>query len=75
MVIEMFTGKRPWHPLNEQNIMYMVHIANTAKKPDYPKNKKISEEAIDFLDKSLEYEPDKRFTADQLLEHPFVKVE
>ena len=69
----MFTGKKPWHPDGEQNIMYKVHLAeNKQLKPIYPL--KISEEATDFLDRCLEFDPNKRPTADQLLDHNFVKV-
>lgn len=68
----MFSGKRPWHPENEYQILYKVHIEGKQKRPYYPSD--ISEEAVDFLDRCFEYEPNDRYTAEQLLEHPFVKV-
>ena len=73
VVIEMFQGKRPWHPLSDETILFKVHIDGKQKKPFYPAQN-ISEEGIDFLNHCLEFEPGKRYTADQLLDHPFVKV-
>ena len=73
VVIEMFMGKRPWHPFPDESILFQVHITGTHKKPPYP-TQNISNEAINFLDKCFEFKPDDRLTADQLLDHPFVKV-
>ena len=28
VVIEMFTGKRPWHPLSDETILFKVHLGN-----------------------------------------------
>jgi serine/threonine protein kinase len=69
----MFTGKRPWHPLTEQNIMFKVHIEMKQQKPPYP-TCTLSDEAVDFLDKCLAFDPAERDSADRLLDHPFVKV-
>uniref|UniRef100_A0A0A8ZD25 Protein kinase domain-containing protein n=1 Tax=Arundo donax TaxID=35708 RepID=A0A0A8ZD25_ARUDO len=68
-VIEMATGKRPWHELEWQQVMYKV----TSKKeiPDIPDT--LSEEGKDFLKQCLKYDPASRPTADKLREHPFVK--
>ena len=68
----MFTGKRPWHPLSDQNIVFKVHILQESKPP-YPINY-ISDEAVNFLDCCLEFDQEKRPSAEQLLDHPFVKV-
>lgn len=68
----MFTGKHPWHPLTEENILYTVLIEAKQLKPPYPSS--ISEEAQNFLDCCLEYSPKQRLTADKLLDHSFVKV-
>ena len=68
----MFTGKRPWHPLSDEGIMWKVHIEMKQKKPPYPL--KISQEGSDFLDKCLEFDPTQRQTADRLLDHKFVRV-
>jgi serine/threonine protein kinase len=69
---EMFTGKLPWHPFKDENIIYLVHIKQTQQKPTYPPD--LIEEAVDFLNCCLEFEPEKRSTADRLLDHPFVKI-
>ena len=70
----MFTGKRPWHPLSDQNILFKVHIECKEKKPPYPTNHQISQEAIDFLNRCLEFDESSRYSVDQLLSHPFVLV-
>ena len=36
VVIEMFNGKRPWHPIQEGTIMYKIHITGEMKRPPYP---------------------------------------
>lgn len=72
VVIEMFTGKHPWHPLSDEKILYKVHIECKQKKPTYPSP--ISDEAVNFLNCCLEFDPNKRLSADQLLDHSFVKV-
>jgi serine/threonine protein kinase len=72
VLIEMFTGKLPWHPFKDENIIYLVHIKQTQQKPTYPSD--LIEEATDFLDCCLAFEPEKRYTADRLLDHPFVKI-
>ena len=73
VVIEMFTGKRPWHPFKEEAILFKVHLASdNKKKPPYPSP--ISNEAEDFLNCCFEFDPRNRKGADQLLEHSFVKV-
>ena len=69
----MFTGKKPWHPDSDKVVMFKVHLAEKKQlKPTYPNE--ISGEAIDFLDRCLEFNPDKRPSAEQLLDHNFVKV-
>ena len=53
--------------------MFNLDVRNQQKKPPYPTNS-ISGEAITFLDRCLEFDPNDRYTADRLLDHPFVKV-
>ncbi|RNA15922.1 mitogen-activated kinase kinase kinase 4 isoform X1 [Brachionus plicatilis] len=73
VVIEMFTGKRPWHPFKDEAILFKVHLSgDSEKKPSFPVP--ISEEANHFLNCCFEFEPDKRLLADQLLELSFAKV-
>ncbi|XP_069000987.1 mitogen-activated protein kinase kinase kinase 4 isoform X1 [Embiotoca jacksoni] len=70
VLIEMVTGKRPWHEYEHNfQIMYKVGMGH---KPPIPE--KLSTEGKDFLGHCLESEPKRRWTASVLLDHPFVKV-
>ncbi|XP_017316970.1 mitogen-activated protein kinase kinase kinase 4 isoform X3 [Ictalurus punctatus] len=70
VLIEMVTGKRPWHEYEHNfQIMYKVGMGH---KPPIPE--KLSTEGKDFLAHCLESEPKCRSTASVLLDHPFVKV-
>ncbi|KAM8738073.1 mitogen-activated protein kinase kinase kinase 4 isoform 4-T4 [Acanthopagrus schlegelii] len=70
VLIEMVTGKRPWHEYEHNfQIMYKVGMGH---KPPIPE--KLSTEGKDFLGHCLESEPKRRWTASMLLDHPFVKV-
>ncbi|XP_036172001.1 mitogen-activated protein kinase kinase kinase 4 isoform X2 [Myotis myotis] len=70
VVIEMVTGKRPWHEYEHNfQIMYKVGMGH---KPPIPE--RLSLEGKDFLSHCLESEPRLRWTASQLLDHSFVKV-
>uniref|UniRef100_A0A8C5NA68 Mitogen-activated protein kinase kinase kinase 4 n=1 Tax=Gouania willdenowi TaxID=441366 RepID=A0A8C5NA68_GOUWI len=70
VLIEMVTGKRPWHEYEHNfQIMYKVGMGH---KPPIPE--KLSTEGKDFLNHCLESEPKRRWTASMLLDHPFVKV-
>ncbi|XP_075874898.1 mitogen-activated protein kinase kinase kinase 4 isoform X3 [Nelusetta ayraudi] len=70
VLIEMVTGKRPWHEYEHNfQIMYKVGMGH---KPQIPE--KLSTEGKDFLGHCLESEPKRRWTASMLLDHTFVKV-
>ncbi|XP_077204275.1 mitogen-activated protein kinase kinase kinase 4 isoform X2 [Paroedura picta] len=70
VVVEMVTGKRPWHEYEHNfQIMYRVGMGH---KPPIPE--RISPEGKDFLSHCLESDPKMRWTASQLLDHSFVKV-
>ncbi|XP_051020580.1 mitogen-activated protein kinase kinase kinase 4 isoform X2 [Acomys russatus] len=70
VVIEMVTGKRPWHEYEHNfQIMYKVGMGH---KPPIPE--RLSPEGKDFLSHCLESDPKMRWTASQLLDHAFVKV-
>ncbi|XP_067092393.1 mitogen-activated protein kinase kinase kinase 4 isoform X2 [Osmerus mordax] len=70
VLIEMVTGKRPWHEYEHNfQIMYKVGMGHKPPIPD-----KLSREGKDFLSHCLESEPKRRWTASMLLDHPFVKV-
>ncbi|CAN0348728.1 unnamed protein product [Lampetra planeri] len=70
VLIEMATGKRPWHEYEHNfQIMYRVGMGH---KPPLPE--RLSPEGRDFLALCLESDPSDRCTASQLLDHAFVKV-
>uniref|UniRef100_A0A8C6H4Q2 Mitogen-activated protein kinase kinase kinase 4 n=1 Tax=Mus spicilegus TaxID=10103 RepID=A0A8C6H4Q2_MUSSI len=70
VVIEMVTGKRPWHEYEHNfQIMYKVGMGH---KPPIPE--RLSPEGKAFLSHCLESDPKIRWTASQLLDHAFVKV-
>ncbi|KAG5831367.1 hypothetical protein ANANG_G00303000 [Anguilla anguilla] len=70
VLIEMVTGKRPWHEYEHNfQIMYKVGMGH---KPPIPE--KLSTEGKDFLGHCLESDPKQRWTASTLLDHTFVKV-
>ncbi|XP_055018798.1 mitogen-activated protein kinase kinase kinase 4 isoform X2 [Boleophthalmus pectinirostris] len=70
VLIEMVTGKRPWHEYEHNfQIMYKVGMGH---KPPIPE--KLSAEGKEFLGHCLESEPKRRWTASMLLDHTFVKV-
>lgn len=68
-VIEMATGGAPWPDLSEP-IAALHHIAFSSDVPESPRW--MSEEGKDFLSRCLRRDPEERWTAEQLLQHPFV---
>ncbi|CAL5377616.1 unnamed protein product [Camellia sinensis] len=71
-VIEMATGKPPWSQ-QYQEVAALFHIGTTKSHP--PILDHLSAEAIDFLLKCLQKEPNLRPAASDLLQHPFVTME
>lgn len=75
-IIEMATGKPPKWGNNNNNIMsdnHMVTVLNiiTCKEnPRLPEN--FSKNGLDFLKRCLQRNPKKRWTAQELLVHPFL---
>lgn len=69
-VIEMATGNSPWPYVNDPlSILYT--IAFSGKIPEIPDF--FSSQARDFLGKCLIRDPKERWTAKELLKHPFVE--
>ncbi|XXG67830.1 hypothetical protein AAC387_Pa06g1085 [Persea americana] len=68
-VIEMATGSPPW-PETKDPVSALFRIAYSVDVPEFPSW--LSDQAKDFLSKCLRRNPDERWTADQLLNHPFV---
>ena len=68
-ILELVTGKRPWHHLdNEWAIMY--HIVSGA--PQLPDPSQASNEAISFINLCLQRNPNERPSAEVLLQHPWL---
>ncbi|KAM6549003.1 hypothetical protein CsatB_020679 [Cannabis sativa] len=68
-IIEMASGGSPW-PDSSDPIAILYRIAYSGESPEIPSF--LSEEARDFLGKCLRRNPDERWTASQLLKHPFI---
>ncbi|XP_048552814.1 mitogen-activated protein kinase kinase kinase 17-like [Triticum urartu] len=68
-VIEMATGRAPWSHMDDVFAAVRL-IGYTDAVPEAPE--RLSSEAKDFLDKCLRRCAGERWTAEQLLEHPFL---
>ncbi|KAK7497186.1 hypothetical protein BaRGS_00011480 [Batillaria attramentaria] len=71
VVLEMFTGKRPWHEM-DNNYQIMYKVGAMGHTPAIPDN--ISPEGKEFLSFCLKHDPTLRHLASQLLDHTFTKV-
>ncbi|KAF2934101.1 mitogen-activated protein kinase kinase kinase 3 isoform X1 [Oryza sativa Japonica Group] len=68
-IIEMATAKPPWHKY--EGVAAIFKIANSKEIPEIPDS--FSEEGKSFLQMCLKRDPASRFTATQLMDHPFVQ--
>jgi mitogen-activated protein kinase kinase kinase 17/18 len=68
-VLEMMTGGTPWSGFSDP-FSVLQHIGYSSDVPVIPTW--ISDEAKDFLSKCLIRDPEKRWSAEQLINHPFV---
>ncbi|KAK8706021.1 hypothetical protein V6N13_049603 [Hibiscus sabdariffa] len=70
-IIEMSTGNSPWPELNDPvSALYKIGISGDV--PEIPRW--LSEEGKDFLGKCLKRDLKERWTAKELLQHPFLEV-
>ncbi|XP_077977573.1 mitogen-activated protein kinase kinase kinase 4-like [Glandiceps talaboti] len=70
VVIEMATGKGPWHEYDHNfTIIYKVGEGATPTIPE-----SLSSEGIEFVNHCLQHDLTARWTASQLLDDPFLKV-
>lgn len=66
-VIEIFSGKSPWE---DQGFDTLNQIGFSDELPEFPNG--LSEIGIDFLEKCLRRDRSRRWSCDQLLQHPFL---
>ncbi|MED6131771.1 hypothetical protein PIB30_012779 [Stylosanthes scabra] len=70
-VVEMVTGKPAWNVAKDSSIWsLLLRIGTGEEVPAIPDG--ISKEGKDFLDKCFVKDPKKRWTAQMLLNHPFL---
>ncbi|XP_044466714.1 mitogen-activated protein kinase kinase kinase 18-like [Mangifera indica] len=69
-VIEMASGGVPW-PDATDPVSVLYRIAYSCELPEFPGF--LSNQAKDFLSKCLRRDPKERWTATQLLKHPFLR--
>nr|AVG22649.1 MAPKKK2 [Plasmodiophora brassicae] len=69
-VIEMVTGKPPWHQFKTP-VAALFHIAGTTSPPALPDD--LSPSLRDFILSCMHRDPSKRPNAMRLLEHPYLK--
>ncbi|KAG7949441.1 hypothetical protein I3843_13G062400 [Carya illinoinensis] len=66
-IIEMVTGKPAWE---DRGVDTLSRIGFSDDLPEFPT--RLSELGRDFLEKCLRRDPSKRWSCDQLLQHPFL---
>ncbi|CAI9787588.1 unnamed protein product [Fraxinus pennsylvanica] len=69
-IIEMATGGSPWPNLTHPSSL-LYRIALSEELPEFPAF--LSDKAKDFLNKCLRRDPKERWTATQLVKHPFLE--
>ncbi|MED6127878.1 hypothetical protein PIB30_092270 [Stylosanthes scabra] len=70
-VVEMVTGKPAWNIANDSSIWsLLLRIGTGEEVPAIPDE--ISKQGKDFLEKCFVKDPKKRWTAEMLLNHPFL---
>ena len=67
-IIELMTGEPPFYAMPPMSAMY--HIAESETLPPFPE--KISPELVKFLTVCFERDPEKRPSAEQLLQHDWI---
>ncbi|EEZ98383.1 mitogen-activated protein kinase kinase kinase 4 [Tribolium castaneum] len=70
VVVEMASGKRPWAQFDSNyQIMFKVGMGQSPDPPDH-----MTDEGLDFLELCFQHNPKDRATAQELLDHSFVKL-
>ena len=71
MCRELAEGEPPYVEQAPMRALFLIH---TYGIPEISDKDQRSEEFLDFLDQCLQVDPEKRPTATQLLEHPFIQT-
>lgn len=71
VILEMATGRRPWQSDNEWAVMFQIGVAT--KHPPLPDPSQLSPAGIDFVRRCLEINPEERPSAEELLEHEWLR--
>jgi mitogen-activated protein kinase kinase kinase len=69
LVVEMFTGEHPWANLTQMQAIFRI---GASAKPEIPAD--ISPEAQDFLALTFDLDYEKRPSATECLQHPWLAL-
>ncbi|XP_007047281.2 PREDICTED: mitogen-activated protein kinase kinase kinase YODA [Theobroma cacao] len=74
VIVEMFTGKPAWNLKPGTNLAaLLIKIGVSDELPEIPAE--LSKDGKDFLEKCFVKDPNNRWTAEMLLDHPFVAAD
>ena len=68
-MVEMLSGKPPWHELEVGAVVYRI---GSAERPKYRLPDSVSEMSRQFIERCFVHDPQHRPSADQLFDDPFV---
>ncbi|KIJ68540.1 hypothetical protein HYDPIDRAFT_82801 [Hydnomerulius pinastri MD-312] len=72
VVLEMWAGRRPWP--DEDFFTVMFKVSHEGKSPPIPHDVILSDLATDFKERCFAVHPDARATAQELIQHPYLKL-
>ncbi|VBB31573.1 unnamed protein product [Acanthocheilonema viteae] len=72
VVLQMCTGKPPWHECEQ--VLQVVFRVGSGMRPTIPQSVQADSTCYSFLDQCFQIEPSKRATAEQLRKDPFADI-